>query len=67
MANSRGFLKRRQESGNGNVHADAGEVARVAYQLYEQRGRAHGHDLDDWLKAEAIVARRNTRLAPFII
>jgi Protein of unknown function (DUF2934) len=23
-----------------------------AYQLYEQRGGKHGHDLDDWLKAE---------------
>lgn len=24
-----------------------------AYQLYEQRGRDDGHDLDDWLQAEA--------------
>jgi len=23
-----------------------------AYELYEQRGSAHGHDLDDWLRAE---------------
>ena len=23
-----------------------------AYQLYEQRGREDGHDLDDWLRAE---------------
>lgn len=23
-----------------------------AYQLYEQRGRDDGHDLDDWLQAE---------------
>jgi len=24
-----------------------------AYQLYEQRGREDGHDLDDWLQAES--------------
>ena len=28
------------------------EIARVAYELYETRDRAHGHDLDDWVKAE---------------
>ena len=24
-----------------------------AYELYEERGREDGHDLDDWLRAEA--------------
>lgn len=38
--------------------ADAQEVAQVAYALYEERGRADGHDLEDWLKAEAIVRQR---------
>jgi hypothetical protein len=28
------------------------EIERRAYQLYEQRGRAHGGDIDDWLLAE---------------
>jgi len=28
------------------------EVARRAYELYEQRGGADGHDVDDWLLAE---------------
>ena len=27
-------------------------IARRAYGLYEERGREHGHDLDDWLQAE---------------
>lgn len=26
-----------------------------AYQLYEQRGRGEGHDVEDWLKAELEV------------
>jgi hypothetical protein len=28
------------------------DVARRAFELYEKRGREHGHDLDDWLQAE---------------
>ena len=28
------------------------DVARRAYELYEQRGGEHGRDLDDWLLAE---------------
>ena len=27
-------------------------VRRRAYQLYEMRGRADGHELEDWLQAE---------------
>ncbi|HTM42210.1 MAG TPA: DUF2934 domain-containing protein [Terriglobales bacterium] len=29
------------------------QLRRRAYFLYEQRGRADGHDVDDWLQAEA--------------
>lgn len=28
-------------------------IRRRAYELYVQRGMAHGHAVDDWLKAEA--------------
>ena len=44
------------------THPDFGKVGfaeledRVrnrAYQLYEKRGYAHGHALDDWLEAKA--------------
>jgi outer membrane protein TolC len=28
------------------------DIARRAYELYEERGREHGHDIDDWLQAE---------------
>lgn len=31
------------------------EIRHLAYELYEQRGREDGHDLDDWLKAESEV------------
>jgi len=38
------------------------EIARRAYELYEQRGCTHGYDLDDWLLAERDLglARRPT-------
>ncbi len=32
-----------------------GEVARLAYQFYSDRGCQHGHDQEDWLKAEAVI------------
>lgn len=30
-------------------------IARKAYELYQKRGRVEGHDLQDWLDAEAIL------------
>ena len=32
-----------------------GAIRSYAYTLYEQRGHQHGHDLDDWLRAEGDV------------
>jgi hypothetical protein len=30
-------------------------IEQNAYDLYQKRGQTHGHDLDDWLKAERMV------------
>lgn len=64
MANTRGVLKRlrikKEAGGNGHAAMDYGEVARVAYELYEQRGREDGRDLEDWVKAEELVRQRRT-------
>ena len=32
------------------------EIARLAYQFYETRGRLDGNDVDDWLSAERELA-----------
>jgi hypothetical protein len=32
--------------------ASPDEIARRAYDLYQQRGGADGNDLEDWLRAE---------------
>lgn len=34
------------------------EIARVAYELFERRGRVDGFDQQDWLEAERIVLAR---------
>lgn len=33
------------------------KIRRRAYELYEERGRGDGHELQGWLKAEAEVLR----------
>jgi len=30
-------------------------IARKAYEIFEERGREHGKDLEHWLEAEAII------------
>ena len=32
-----------------------------AYELYEARGREDGHELDDWLRAEAEITQKKAR------
>ena len=34
-----------------------------AYELYERRGREHGHEAEDWLQAEAEVAQERAMSA----
>jgi len=37
------------------------QIRRRAYELYEQRGRQDGHDLDDWLQAESEVTQKKAK------
>jgi hypothetical protein len=37
------------------------QVRRRAFDLYEQRGREDGHDLDDWLQAESELVQKRTK------
>ncbi len=38
-------------------------IRRRAYALYEQRGREDGHDVDDWLRAEAEMTAQAMKTA----
>lgn len=39
------------------------QIRHRAYSFYEQRGRQEGHDLDDWLQAEAEVTGKKAKAA----
>lgn len=34
------------------------EVAKLAYEFYLNRGEEHGHDREDWLRAEETLRNR---------
>ena len=36
------------------------EIEALAYQFFVDRGYEHGHDQEDWLRAEAIVRNRRS-------
>lgn len=46
-------------------HNDPAELQKQirsrAYEIYEQRNRTEGHDLDDWLQAEAELTGTKTQ------
>jgi len=31
------------------------EIAKLAHQFWNERGRQHGHDAEDWLRAELLL------------
>ena len=35
------------------------QIERLAFQLYEARGREDGHDIEDWLRAKAVLQRES--------
>ena len=39
------------------------QIRRRAYELYEERGKEDGNDLDDWLRAEAELTSSKHRSA----
>ena len=46
-SNQRAFTKSEQQ-----------EVEKLAYDFFVERDYEHGHDQEDWLRAEAIVLKR---------
>jgi len=39
----------------GSLELTEAIIRERAYQLFENRGHEHGHDVEDWLQAEAEV------------
>jgi len=42
-------------------HTVEEEIRCCALELYEQRGREHGRDLEDWLRAEEEIVQTKAR------
>ena len=42
----------RQSPPNGSATLTDTDIARRAFELYCARGGQHGHDVEDWLRAE---------------
>jgi len=40
------------------------EIAKVAYELYQKRGRGEGRHHEDWIEAEKIVKARHEKAEP---
>ncbi len=53
-----GALRQGNTQGQYRVSSDSAEVQRLAYQFFVDRGFEHGHDEEDWLRAEAVVKNR---------
>lgn len=62
MGTSKRLFGRRNEARGftGSEDQRREDIAKLAYRLYEERGGEAGHELDDWLKAEALVKEGKT-------
>ena len=65
MANATGLGVKRSAAGSGAQESISDEeIAGVAYELFERRGRSPGRDQQDWFEAERILRqRRRSRAA----
>ena len=50
-----GTLRRTENRGGSGQQA---EIEKLAYQFFVERGYEHGHNEEDWLRAEAIIRNR---------
>jgi hypothetical protein len=50
-------------SGRTGAEAIVEQIRCRAYELYEERGGEDGHEVEDWLRAEAEVIGRDERAA----
>lgn len=54
---------RRTPANVSNESPNLEQIRLRAYELYEERGREDGHDIEDWLRAEEEITKMNARAA----
>lgn len=53
-----------QVPSEGSLELTEEIIRKRAYQLFEERGYEHGHDIDDWFQAEAeVTGKKNAARA----
>ena len=57
MAKIANIIQTKNGTARGS-NEEAAEIQRIAYQLFVERGYEHGHDAEDWYRAETIVRNR---------
>jgi hypothetical protein len=53
----RTWLASRKPALAAPLRPDKQEIARLAYSYWEGRGRQHGSELEDWLRAERALSK----------
>lgn len=53
--------KKKTKTSTACCCSETDEIAKVAYQLYLDRGCVNGHDKEDWAKAEKIVKSKKKK------
>jgi len=53
--NDANFSFRRLNLDQGSLELTEEYIRLRAYQIWEQRGRQNGHDVEDWLQAESEI------------
>jgi len=54
-ADATAFKKRTAKSKVTEMKASPEQIAQLAHQLWAERGYEHGHDAEDWLRAEQML------------
>ena len=54
----------RSKNGSGRTSNDWSrgqleQIQKLAYQFFVERGYEHGHDTEDWARAEAIIKNKS--------
>ncbi len=47
-----------RSSGTSSRENEQAEISALAYQFFVDRGFQHGHDAEDWIRAESIVKNK---------
>ena len=60
MAKIAQLLQRKDGNRKQSAYNEAEEIQKLAYKFFVERGCEHGHDREDWLRAESIIKNRRS-------